>query len=178
VLVLAAVTRPAAAQLPVPIDELKIGILAHDVGFLDHHVESGADVNFEMLFTPPEIFSVIGSPRPHVGGSVNTDGNTDDGYFGLTWGIALLQSLFGFGGDSVFLNGSLGGAVHDGHIDSAPPGRKKLGSPVLFRESAELGYQMTPKLSVSAFVDHISNANLASHNAGITSAGARLGVKF
>ena len=175
---LVAVARPAAAQLPVALDEFKIGILAHDVGFLDHHVESGADVNFEMLFTPPGLLSAIGSPRPHIGGSVNTNGNTDDGYFGLTWGIALMQSLFGFGGDSVYLNGSLGGAVHDGHIDSAPPGRKKLGSPVLFRESAELGYQMTPKLSVSAFVDHISNANLASHNAGITSAGARLGVKF
>ncbi|MBI2784363.1 MAG: acyloxyacyl hydrolase, partial [Gammaproteobacteria bacterium] len=32
--------------------------------------------------------------------------------------------------------------------------------------------------SVSAILDHISNANLGDHNAGITSAGARLGVKF
>jgi hypothetical protein len=27
-------------------------------------------------------------------------------------------------------------------------------------------------------VDHISNANLGSHNAGITNAGARVGIKF
>ena len=168
----------AAAQVGIPIDEVKIGVLAHDVGFGDHHVESGADVNFEMLFTPPDILRVIGSPRPHIGGSVNTSGNTDDGYFGLTWGISLLQALFGWGGDSVFLNGSLGGAVHDGFIDSAPPGRKKLGSPVLFRESAELGYQFLPGVNISAFVDHMSNANLGNHNAGITSAGARLGFKF
>jgi lipid A 3-O-deacylase len=48
----------------------------------------------------------------------------------------------------------------------------------LFRESVELGYQLTPNLSISGFVDHMSNANLAPHNAGITDAGARLGFKF
>jgi hypothetical protein len=49
---------------------------------------------------------------------------------------------------------------------------------VLFRESIELGYQITPVYSISAMVDHISNANLGSHNAGITNAGARVGIKF
>ena len=48
----------------------------------------------------------------------------------------------------------------------------------LFRESLELGYQLTPNVSVSGFVDHMSNANLAPHSAGITDAGARLGFKF
>jgi hypothetical protein len=81
-------------------------------------------------------------------------------------------------GDALSIYGSLGGAVHDGYEDSAPPGRKKLGSPVLFRESVELGYQITPVYSISAMVDHISNANLGNHNAGITNAGARIGVKF
>jgi hypothetical protein len=89
----------------------------------------------------------------------------------------LIEGLFG-AGDGVFVNGSLGGAIHDGNIDSAPAGRKRLGSRILFRESAELGYQLTPNTSVSAIVDHISNANLGNHNAGITSAGARFGVKF
>ena len=177
-LLVAGLVRPAAAQLPVSIDEFKVGVLAHDVGFLGHHVESGADVNFEILFTPSEAFKVIGSPRPMIGASINADGNTSDGYFGLTWGIRLIQSLFGFGNDSVYLNGSLGGAIQDGYEDSAPPGRKRLGSTILFRESLELGYQVTPKFSVSAFLEHMSNANLAPRNAGITSAGARLGFKF
>jgi lipid A 3-O-deacylase len=178
---LVGLSRPAAAQLPVTIDEFKVGILSHDVGFLGHHVESGADVNLEMLFTPTEAFAgglkAIGSPRPMIGASINTDGNTSDGYFGLTWGIRLIQSLFGYG-DSVYLNGSLGGAVQDGYEDHAPSDRKRLGSPILFRESLELGYQVTPKVSVSAFLEHMSNANLAPRNAGITSAGARLGFKF
>jgi lipid A 3-O-deacylase len=159
------------------VDEFKFGVLAHDIGLFDRHVESGADINFEMLFTPPEFFRVIGSPRPHLGGSLNTAGNTNAGYFGLTWGITLIQNLFGWGG-SVFANGSLGGALQDGYTNSAPPDRKKLGSTALFRESLELGYQLTPNLSVSGFVDHMSNANLAPHNAGITDAGARLGFKF
>jgi lipid A 3-O-deacylase len=129
------------------------------------------------LFTPPEFFRAIGAPRPHIGGTLNTAGATNTGYFGLTWGITLIQNLFGWGGD-LFGNGSLGGAFQDGYHNDAPPGRKNLGSTALFRESLELGYQLTPTVSISGFVDHMSNANLAPHNAGITNAGARLGLKF
>jgi lipid A 3-O-deacylase len=159
------------------VDEVKAGVLAHDIGFLTHHVEHGVDMNIEMLFTPPDLLSIIGSPRPHIGGDINLEGNTSDAYAGLTWGISLIQNLF-HPGDSVFVTGSLGGAYQDGFIDNAPPERKKLGSPILFRESAELGYQITPTISISAILDHISNANLAQHNGGITSAGARFGFKF
>jgi lipid A 3-O-deacylase len=175
-------SAPAQAQLVQQkiVDEVKAGVLAHDVGFLGHHVEGGADVNIEMLFTPPEILGVIGSPRPHIGADINTAGKTSDGYFGLTWGITLIQNLFN-PGDGIFANGSLGGAVHDSSPLTGfrqPPGHKLLGSRILFRESAELGYQINPVVSASAFLDHISNANLAPRNAGITSAGARLGFKF
>ena len=167
---------PAMAQAKI-VDEVKAGVLAHDVGFLGHHLEKGPDVNLEMLFTPPDILAIIGSPRPHIGADINTAGKTSDGYFGLTWGIMLIQSLFG-AGDGVFVNSSLGGAVHDGYINSGPLNRKLLGSRILFRESAELGYQLTPGINVSALLDHISNANLGRHNMGITSAGARFGFRF
>ena len=176
VLLLAVLTAPAAAQMSV-VDKFKTGLLAHDVGLFDHHVEAGADVNFEMLFNSPEVLSVIGSPRPHLGGSVNTAGNTDQGYFGLTWGIMLTPNLFG-SGNGLFANGSLGGAIQDSYTNSAPTGRKRLGSTALFRESRELGYPLTPTVSMSAFLDHMSNADLARHNAGLTDAGARLGFKF
>src|SRR5439155_890804 len=172
---------PGAALAQVRlVDEVKVGILGHDVGFLGHHVEDGADVNLEMLFTPPDILRIIGSPRPHIGADINTAGKTSDGYFGLTWGIMLIQNLFGYG-DGIFANGSLGGAIHDGTPltgATQPPGRKLLGSRILFRESIELGYRINPTISVSGILDHISNANLATRNAGITSAGARLGFKF
>jgi len=166
----------ARAQVPY-LDELKIGGLAHDVTLFGRHVESGADINLEALFKSPDFLSVIGSPRPHIGTDINTAGNTSDVYAGLTWGITLFHNVLQ-PGDGIFVNGSLGGALHDGYELSAPPGRKRLGFPLLFRESVELGYQITQSVNVAAFADHISNANLAPRNAGITSAGARLGFKF
>src|ERR1043166_10041235 len=60
---LVAAPLPAAAQLKI-VDEVKTGILAHDVGFLGHHLEAGPDVNLEMLFTPPDVLALIGSPPP------------------------------------------------------------------------------------------------------------------
>jgi lipid A 3-O-deacylase len=166
----------ALAQKPL-IDEVKIGVLGHDVTFLGKHVESGADVNVEMLFTSPDLLAAIGSPRPHIGADINTAGNTSDAYAGLTWQWMFVRNWLR-PGDGLFINGSLGAALQDGYETSAPPGRKRLGFPLLFRESAELGYQINPTISVSAFIDHISNANLAPRNAGITSAGGRLGFKF
>jgi lipid A 3-O-deacylase len=168
---------PSPTPLYGLLDEVKGGLLVHDVGFLGDHKERGFDGNVEMLFTPPDLLAIIGSPRPHIGADINTAAQTSDAYLGLTWGISLIQNLFR-PGDYIFANGSLGGAYQNGYIDNAPPGRKEMGSPVLFRESAELGYQVTPVISVSAILDHISNANLGQHNAGITSAGARLGFKF
>src|SRR5262245_7773921 len=106
---LAGSSKIAASKTQI-VSEFKFGILAHDVGLFDRPVEAGADVNFEMLFTPPALFDIIGSPRPHFGGSLNTSGATNTGYFGLTWGITLIQDLFGWG-KSIYLNGSVGGAV-------------------------------------------------------------------
>ena len=159
------------------IDEFKTGGLVHDTGLGDHGVEHGTDVNIEILFKSPDWLAVIGSPRPHLGGDINTSGYTSSGYTGLTWRYDLWDNVLG-GGGGVFVDGSLGGAIHDGYIDSAPPDRKRLGSRVLFRESAELGYQATPTFSIAAFVDHISNANLGRHNAGDTNVGGRFGIKF
>lgn len=159
------------------VDEIKLGALGHDVGFLGDNIEHGPDINVEMLFTSPDLLAIIGSPRPHIGADINTSGETSDGYAGLTWGVSLIQNLFQ-PGDYIFAQGSLGGAYQDGFTSPAPHGRKNLGSPVLFRESAEVGYQITPTISISAILDHISNANLANHNAGITSAGGRIGFKF
>jgi lipid A 3-O-deacylase len=166
--------RTAPGQI---IDEFKIGALGHDVGFLGDNIEHGPDINVEMLFTSPDLLAIIGSPRPHLGADINTSGETSDGYGGLTWGISVIQNLFR-PGDYVFAEGSTGLAYQDGFIDTAPRGRKQLGSPILFRESLEIGYQVTPIIGISAILDHISNANLGRHNAGITSAGGRVGFKF
>jgi lipid A 3-O-deacylase len=159
------------------IDEVTVGALAHDVTLFGKHVESGSDINLEVLFLPPDFLSVIGSPRPMIGGDINTSGNTSSGYLGLTWGISFIHDLL-ISGDSIFATAGLGGAVQDGYELTAPLGRKRLGSPVLFHLSIELGYQFTPTINIALFIDHMSNANLAPRNAGITNLGVRLGFRF
>jgi len=101
------------------------------------------------------------APRPHLGVSVNTAGATDYGYLGLTWRGRPWHPLLALP-DGLFVAGSLGGAIHDGHLDSAPPERKRLGSRLQFRYSVEAGYQFTPVVSVSVTLDHLSNGHLTS----------------
>src|SRR5215831_3794419 len=61
---------PQAAPAPRPaaplriLDEVKLGLVAHDVGIGGHHREDGVDVNFEVLFASPDIFKYILKPRP------------------------------------------------------------------------------------------------------------------
>jgi hypothetical protein len=79
--------------------------------------------------------------------------------------------------DQIFFEFSLGGAVHDGKLDPEP-GRKGLGTRFEFRESVEVGYTLTASQSISLMLDHISNANLGHHNAGLDNFGVRYGIKF
>jgi len=169
-LAVAAATAPAAHAQLGWLDEAKLGADAHDITLGGQHREPGADITGELLFTSPGLLSVIGRPRPHFGIAVNTAGATSYAYFGLTWTAAVL--------DRAFVSGALGGAVHDGEINADKPERKQLGSRILFHEYVEAGYRVTPVVSLSIFLDHISNADLARHNAGMTNIGLRTGFKF
>ena len=82
------------------------------------------------------------------------------------------------GADGLFLDASLGGSAHNGKLDTTDPDRKSLGSPVLFRESLELGYRFAEVHSLSVMLDHISNADLADRNEGLDTLGIRCGLKF
>jgi lipid A 3-O-deacylase len=167
---LAVAAAPAAHAQGPWLDEIKLGLDAHDIALGGDHKEPGADVNGELLFVSPPLLKVIGAPRPHLGVAVNTSGATSYAYFGLTW----TGSLF----ERAFVSGGLGGAVHDGQLTGTAQDRKQLGSRILFHEYAEAGYRITPVLSLSVFLDHMSNADLARHNAGMTNVGLRTGFKF
>lgn len=170
----------APAQTLVPggfLDELKLGVLRHDAGVFGNHKEDGADINLEARFVSPEFLHPLLAPRPHLGLSLNTDGNTNQVYAGLTWTFTLFRGLFSTS-DSLYLDASIGGAAHDGKLDTEAPGRKSLGSRFLFRESLELGYSFTPSQSISIMLDHVSNANLANRNEGLDNLGVRYGIKF
>lgn len=157
------------------ISEVRGGVLAHDLEFLGQGREGGVDLNAEALFVSPGFLEAVLAPRPHLGISVNTAGDTSQLYAGLTW------RHVPFGGP-VWLAGSVGGTLHDGEITGivgkAPRDRAELGSRVLFRLAAEIGFDVTRRISVSLVYEHASNANLADENAGLNNAGVRLGWRF
>jgi lipid A 3-O-deacylase len=174
---------PQAQPAPQPaprlriVDEFKLGVLAHDVPLFGHHRESGEDVNAEILFASPSIFHYILSPRPHFGVDANGSGNTSNYYAGLTWGGVFYRPGWSRG-DGFFGYFSEGGSVNDGKLVSTNPNRKSLGSHLAFKEGLDLGYQFNDVVSIAAYLDHISNAGIASRNEGLTSAGVRMGYKF
>ncbi len=152
------------------LSEIRGGILAHDRGPFNNNEEGGADINLEALFRSPDILRSIGSPRPHLGFSVNTGGDTDQFYAGLTWEWRFWRSLFaGF---------SLGGAIHDGETETSRTDKKELGCRVLFRGSLELGYSLTRRHGVSLFYDRISNLDICDNNEGLETVGVRYGYRF
>lgn len=163
---LTAVTLPAWAGP----SELRLGLMGHDVGVFGVKKETGVDANIEMLFDSPAFLEAIWSPRPHVGVTVNSGGDTSQAYAGLSWAWAPAGRWF--------VEFSLGGAVHNGKLSSPGRDRKELGSRALFRESLSLGFRIDERNSVMVTLDHVSNAKLAENNEGLDTLGLRWGYRF
>lgn len=171
----AAVLLAAPAHAASVVDELRVGVFDHDAGIFGSDKEKGVDLGLELLFASPHFLAAVGAPRPHLGVHASLSGETSQLYFGLTWSFMLWRAD---GADGLFLDASFGGSAHNGKLDTTDPGRKSLGSPVLFRESLELGYRFAEVHSLSVMLDHISNADLADRNEGLDTLGIRYGLKF
>ena len=154
------------------ISEIRQGILAHDhdLAPFSRSEENGIDGNFEILFRTPDWLKKYGSPRPHLGASLNMSGDTSQVYSGLTWDWDLTRNWF--------FNFSLGASAHNGKTTTTKTDRKELGCRVLFRESMDIGYKFLRRHSVSAFFDHVSNAKLCEKNEGLETLGLRYGYRF
>lgn len=157
---------PAQAGL----SEFRLGVMAHDVGVFGVNKEDGTDGNIEFLFDSPDVLRPLWAPRPHVGMSVNSLGDTSQAYAGLSWSWMPAERWF--------VEFSLGGAIHDGKLSTADLDRKSLGTRVLFRESLSLGFNIDENHSVMVTLDHVSNANLGEHNEGLDTFGLRWGYRF
>lgn len=152
------------------ISELRGGLLAHDVGPFSHQKEDGVDVNAEILFTSPKFMELIWSPRPTIGATINTSGDTSQGYMGLTWEWDFWeQAYFSF---------FWGGAAHNGEKTANLPDKKDLGCSVLFREGLDLGWRFAENQAVMVHFSHISNAKICDSNEGLETIGVRYGYRF
>ena len=108
----------------------------------------GYDVIPSARYFSPDFMKLVLSPRPTLGASINTAGDTSFLYTGLTWG--------GFVWKGLFIEGFFGLATHDGQLNSHDPephDRRQLGSRVLFREAIEIGYRFLDNHSVSIMLD-------------------------
>jgi lipid A 3-O-deacylase len=168
--------RDAVLLKPSPFDEpqrfeVRFGAFAHGVGFEER---GSVDVNAELVFPrlpidlgPTWAFLV---PRPHLGFMANTAGKTSYVYGGFVWTLNLT--------DRFFVEPMFGGAIHNGETDHPPPDRVALGCPVLFHTGLSVGYRLNERWTLYGTWDHISNANLCSHNVGLNNWGGRIGYKF
>ena len=163
------------------VDEVRGGLFFHSVD----HAPPGSflglidttrlqDVNVELLFTPFDLgdFNWIGAIRPHVGATINFGGLESQVYAGLSWTWHVLDG-------PVFIEGTFGGALHNGATTGAIYPARNLGCSALFRESASIGVDVTPQASIMLTVEHSSHAGLCGGgNMGITNLGVRAGWKF
>lgn len=165
----AAADQGSSARKPL-VSELRLGVLAHDVGVFSSNKEGGVDVNAEVLFRDLGWFGKRVALRPHLGASINTGGDTSQLYFGLTSTLPLWH--WGF------FELSFGGSAHNGETDANIIGRKDLGCHLLFRESVSAGIYLNEHSSIAVVADHISNANICSKNEGLETVGVRYGYRF
>ena len=152
------------------ISEFRGGILAHDAVPTLTHKELGADINLEVLFHSPDFLRFLWSPRPHVGFAINTSGDTNQFYAGLTWEWDFWRNLFA--------SLALGGAIHDGDLDVRSNSQKELGCRLLFRQAVELGFRFRQRHSLSLYIDHLSNAGICEQNEGLELIGIRYGYRL
>lgn len=177
-LILAAVAASALVGMNMPamagegpVDEVRLGIYDHNTSlFGSHHETNDPDINAEILFKSPSWLEWAFAPRINLGANINTGGGTSIAYTGLTWDYDFT--------DAFFVEGSFGGAIHNGETDTQTASKLNLGCRVMFHENASLGYRITANSSVMLTVDHMSNASLCSSNPGLTDVGIRYGYRF
>ncbi len=179
---MAAIALPAQAQL----EEVRFGVLMHDVNVTGNGAggkEDGVNFAAELVFASPEFLSWVGSPRPFIQGSINSDGLTNFGGVGLAWAVDFTDTFYG--------EIDFGVSVHDGITELPPnPGdplriqldatRVILGSDVLFRTVFALGTHLSDRWDAAVVFEHLSHGQILAQgrNEGLDNIGLRISYKF
>lgn len=171
-------TLPSAGVLDY-VDEVRIGGHVHAVywtmfpqSFDQWTWRAPSDISFDVLFRTPDMdaFAWLGSPRPEVGVTFSTTYETL-AHFGLTWQLPVFDT-------PVYLEGTFGGAIHNGYLTNPPPGWSALGCRVNFYERFGIGANVSQNMTATLTYEHTSNAGLCDANGGLSNVGIRLGWKF
>ena len=169
---LVAVVPASHARAERLVQELKFGVLAHDVPDLwaGFQVETDApDINIEAIFAR-YVPLLGGRIHPAIGASINTGGGTSHAYIDARWQFETQSGLF------VALG--IGAAIHDGETGPKSANMKALGSRVLFHFPFEVGLRLDPARSLSVYFEHISNGYTQDFNEGLDRIGVRYGHRF
>lgn len=184
---MAVTTLPAAAQnLTEPkafaefVDEVRIGLHAHDVSYaalpfkFNYDLSQIEDLSFDVLFTSPDIeaFRWIGSPRPDLGFTINMDGQDSLAHIGLTWHLPIQTPLY--------VEGTFGGAIHNGYLTGSPDPtqRANFGCRINFYQRYGVGANLSEAMTATVTYEHTSNNGWCDANQGLSNFGFRLGWKF
>ncbi len=184
--VLAAAGPAAAFDRLLGLDELRLGVLEHDVAAFNEgsgDFEDGFNVAAEVVFKSPGPFRYILSPRPYGIFSWNSAGDTNFGGGGLNWTTPAWR-------DRLFAEAGVGYVLHDGVVelpsDPANPDRIRLaatrvtfGSRDLFRTHFAAGVRVTPRLDAAFVVEHLSHGQILGDdsNQGLDNIGLRLSYR-
>jgi hypothetical protein len=162
-----AAERPAIARF---VSEIRLGIGVHDPWSPERGtLDARATILFHPLFAAQGPLPLM--IRPHLGGALNTASRTSHLHAGLTLTLDVTKA--------VFVEASLGGAIHDGKRGAAgAPGHSSLGCAAQFRESLGIGYRLAENWTMTASIEHLSNGGLCAKNRGLTNLGVELGYRF
>lgn len=162
------------------VDEVRAGAMLHGVElgggplFSSIHFDRLEDVNFEVLFRSPQIdaFEWLGSPRPAIGGTINTKGLENMVHANLNWHVPLGDTPF-------FVEGGLGLSLASGYDSGAPSGYRDLGCNVLAYMQGSVGMDLGQNWDVMATFEHSSHGWICgTNNDGLNGLGLRVGYKF
>lgn len=168
------------------VDEIYAGVIYHNACVLDcknANKEGEPNVEAEIVFDSPQMLHWLGSPRPYIMGSLNTQGDTSFGGFGLNWSWHFA--------DKWSIDPGVGYVVHNGELENPyTPGTAQstqfaeehvlLGSRDLFRTSLGITRHMDGPWAVQGFYEHLSHGQILGHgrNQGLDQFGIRVAYEF
>ncbi len=156
-------------------DEVRLGgLMAADK--TDTNDEKGGFVEAMVFFDPwghneSDGLQKLIRPRIHAGAAISSAGEASQLFTGFSWTVDL--------GDGFFLEGGVGGTLHNGDLRNDGTDGPKLGCALLFHEYAAAGISLDAHWRVVAQLEHSSHANLCGDtNNGLTRGGVLIGYKF